>query len=146
MLSLLFSCSVVSDSLQPHGLQHARPPCPSPSPKVCPSSCTLHGWCHPVILWSFFSFCPQSFPASGIFPMSWLFASEDQHTGASASASVLPMNIQGWFPLKSTGLIFLLFFKNYLKLGSIWFGETFVMFFKSSNKKVVISFCLLLPG
>ena len=104
---LLFSFSVTSDSLWPYGLQHARPPCPSPSPEVCPSSCPLHLWYHPVISSSdtLFSFCPQSFPASGIFPISWLFASGDQNTGASASASVLPMSIQGWFPLILTGLI-----------------------------------------
>ena len=101
-------CPVLSDSLWPHGLQLARPPCPSPSPGVCPSSCSLHHWCHPAISSSdaLFSFCPQSFPASGIFPMSWLFAPDDQNTGASAS--VLPVNIQGWSPLRLTGLISLL--------------------------------------
>ena len=110
MFSLLFSCPVVSDSLQPHGLQHTRPPSPSPSPTVCPSSCSLHQWCHPAISSSdtLLSFCPQSFPASGTFPMSRLFASGDQNTGASASASVLPMRFQGWFPLRLTGLISLL--------------------------------------
>ena len=104
----LFSHPVISDSLWPHGLQQARPPCPSPSPEICPSSCPLHQWCHPSISSSdaLFSFCPQSFPASGTFPMSWLL-SDDQNTGASAS-SVLPMNIHGWFPLRLTGLISLL--------------------------------------
>ena len=99
LLLLLFSHPVVSDSLWPHGLQHARSPCPSPSPGVCPSS--LHQWCHPAILSSntLFSFCPQSFPVSGTFPMSHLLASGDQNTGASASASVLPMNIQDSFSL-----------------------------------------------
>ena len=98
-------------SLRPHGLQHARPPCPSPSPEVCPSSCRLHQWCHPAISSSetLFSFCPWCFPASGTFPMCSLFASDDQNTGASASASVLPMTIQGWFPLRLTGLICSLF-------------------------------------
>ena len=108
VLMLLFSHSVMSDSLQPIGLQQARPLCPSPSPKVCPSSCSSHRWCCPAI-WSFdalFSFCPQSFPAS-VFPMSQLFALDDQNTGVSALASVLPMSIQGWFPLRLTGLILL---------------------------------------
>ena len=110
LLLLLFSCPAVSDSLWPHGLQHARPLCPSPFPEVCPSSCPLHWWCHPAISSSdtLFSFCPQSFPASGNFPMSQLFAQDDQNTGASASASVLPIKIQGWFPLRLTGLISLL--------------------------------------
>ena len=99
---LLFSGLVVSDSLWPHRLHHARPPCPSPSPKVCPSSCPLHWWCHPAISSSdaIFSFCPQSFPASGTFPMSQLMKTCDQNIGVWASASVFPMNIQGWFPFK----------------------------------------------
>ena len=106
---LLFSCPVMSNSLQPHGLQHAKPPCPSTS-EVCPSSCPLHRWCHPTVSSSdtLFSFCPQSFLASGTFPVSQLFASDDQNTGASASASVLPMSIQGWFPLRLIALILLL--------------------------------------
>ena len=85
-------------------------PCPSPSPKVCLSSCPLHQWCYPAISPSdsLFSFCPQSLPASGTLPMSWLFASGDQNTGASASASVLPMSIPGWFSSRLTGLISLL--------------------------------------
>ena len=103
----LLSGSVVSDSLWPHGLQHARPPCPSPSPGIYSNSCPLSRWCHPTISSSVgaFSSWPQSFPESGAFPVSWLFASGDQSFGASASASVLPMNIQGWFPLGWTGLI-----------------------------------------
>ena len=107
---LLFSHPVMSDSLWPHGLQHFRPRCPSPSPEVCPSSCPLHQWGHPNISSSdaLFSFCPQSFPASGTFPMSGLFTSDDQNTGVSASASVLPTSIQGWFPLRLTGLISML--------------------------------------
>ena len=97
----------MSDSLQPHELQHVRLPCPSSSPRVCPGSCPLHWWCHPAISFSdaSFSFCPQSFPASGSFPISQLFASGDQNTGASASTSILPMSIQSWFPLRLTGLI-----------------------------------------
>ena len=82
----------MSDSLQPHGLQHTRPPCPSPSPEVCPRSCPLHRWCHPAISSSdaLFSFCPQSSPASGTFLMSHLFTSDDQNTGWSFSYSISP--------------------------------------------------------
>ena len=107
---LLFSCWVMSDSCQPHGLQHARSPCPSPSPRVCSNSCALIRWCHPTISSSVvhFSSCLQSFPASRYFPMSWLFTSDGQSVETSASASVLPTNIQGWFPLELTGLISLL--------------------------------------
>ena len=103
----------MSDSLRPHELQHARPPCPSPTSRVYPNSCpsnVWHGiqrWCHPAIS-SFvipFSFCPQSLPASGSFPMSQLFAWGAQSIGVSASASVLPMNIQDWFPLGWTSWI-----------------------------------------
>ena len=105
---LLVSCSVVSDSLQPHGLQHARLPRPSPSSRACSNSCPLSWWCHPTISSSVVPFSSrlQSFPASGTFPMSWLFSSGDQSVGASAS--VLPMNIQDWFPLGLTGLVSLL--------------------------------------
>ena len=100
----------MSDSLWPHGLQHAKLPSPSPSPKVCPSSCPLHWWGHRAISSSdaLFSFFPQSFPASGTFPMSQLFSLDDQNTRVWASASVLPVDIQGWFPLRLTGLISLL--------------------------------------
>ena len=107
VLFLLFSHPVTSDSLWPHGLQHTRPPCPSPSPGVCLSSCLLHRWCHLAISSSddLFSFYPQSFPASGTFPMSYLFTSDDLNTGVSASASVFPANIQDWSPLRLTGLI-----------------------------------------
>ena len=105
--SLQFSCSVVSDSLWPHELQHARPPCPSPTPVVYPNSCPLSWWCHPNISSSVvpFSPCPQSFPASGYFPMSQSFTLGGQRTGVSASASVLPMNTQDWSPLGRTGWI-----------------------------------------
>ena len=107
----MFSHSVVSNSLWPQRLQHARPPYPSPSPRVCSSSCSLHQWCHPAISSSdaFFSFCPWSFPALGTFPMSHLFASDDQNTGASFTVSSysVSVNIQGWSPLRSTGLILL---------------------------------------
>ena len=104
---LLFLFFIVSDSLQPHGLQHARLLCPSPSPGACSNSCPLSRWCHPTISSSAvpFSSCLLSFPASGSFPMSRFFASGGQSIGASASAPVLPMSIQGWFPLGWTGLI-----------------------------------------
>ena len=108
-LLLLFSCPAMSDSLWPQGLQHARPLCPSPSLEICTSSYPLHQWYHPAISFSdAFFFCPQSFPASGTFPMSQFFASDNQITGVSASASVLPMSIQDWFLLRLTGLISLL--------------------------------------
>ena len=92
--SFQFSRSVVSESLQPHGLQHARPPCPSTTPGVYPNSCPLSQWCHPTILSSvvLFSSCLQSFPTSGFFPMSQFFTSGGQSIGVSALASVLPMN------------------------------------------------------
>ena len=96
-----FSSSVMSDSLRPHGLQHARLPCPSSTPRAYSKSCPLSRWCHPTISSSVvpFSSCLQSFPASGSFQMSHLFTSGGQSIGDSASASVLPMNIQDWFPL-----------------------------------------------
>ena len=105
--SVQFSCSVMSESLQPHGLQHARPPCPSPTPRVYSNSCPLSWWCHPTVS-SFvipFSSCLQSFPASESLQMSQFFASGGQSVGVSASISVLPMNIQDWFPLGWTGWI-----------------------------------------
>ena len=99
--SFHFSRSVVSNSLRPHGLQHGRPPCPSPTPGAYSSSCPLSLWCHPTISSSVIpiSYCLQSFPASWSFPRSHFFASGDQSIGVSASASVLPKNIQDWFPL-----------------------------------------------
>ena len=103
-----FSCSVMSNSLRPHGLQHTRPPCPSPTHRAYSNSCPLSRWCHPIISSSVipFSSCLQStFPASGSFLMSLLFSSGGQRIGASASASILPMNIQDWFPLGWTGWI-----------------------------------------
>ena len=104
---LQFSCSVMSDSLRPHEPQHARPPCLSPTPGVHPNSCPLSRCCHPTISSSVvpFSSCPQSFPASGSFPVSHLFTSVGQSIGVSASTSVLPMNIQDWSPLMWTGWI-----------------------------------------
>ena len=112
--SVQFSCSVVSDSLQPHELQHARPPCPSPTPGVHPKPCPLSQCCHPTISSSVIPFSShlQSFPASGSFQTSQLFASDGQSIGVSASTSVLPMNTQdcsplgwtGWVSLQSKGL------------------------------------------
>ena len=100
----------MADSLRPHRLQHIRLSCPSLSPGVCSNSCPLSRWWHPTISSSVapFSSCPQSFPASGSFPISWLFTSSGQSIGSSASASVYTKNIQGWFPLGLTGLISLL--------------------------------------
>ena len=108
--SVQFSCSVMSNSLWSHGLQHARPSCPSPTPVACSNSCPLSRWCHLPISSSVIPFSSRlkSFPASGSFPMSQFFASGDQSIGVSASASVLPMNIQDWFPPGFTGLISLL--------------------------------------
>ena len=106
-VSVQFSHSVVSDSLQPHKPQHTRPPCPSPTPGVHSNACPSSWWCLPAISFSVvpFSSCPQSFPASGSFQMSQLFTSGGQSIGVSASTSVLPMNIQDWFPLGWTGWI-----------------------------------------
>ena len=105
--SVQFSCSVVSYSLWPHGLQHSRPPCPSPTPRVWSNSCPSCWWCHPTISPSAIPFSSyiQSFPASGSFSMSQFFISVDQNIGISASASVLPMNIQDWFPWGLTDLM-----------------------------------------
>ena len=104
-----FSRSVVSDSLWPHELQHARPPCPSAIPKVHPNPYPLSQWYRPTISSSVVPFsCPQSFPASGSFQMSQFFASGDQHIRTLASALVLPLNTQDWFPLGWTGWISLL--------------------------------------
>ena len=108
--SVQFSHSVVSESLQHHGLQRTRPPCPSRTSRVYPNSCPLSWWCHPIITSSIIPFSSrhQSFPASGSFPMSQFFTSGSQRIGVSASASVLPMNIRDWFPLGWTGWISLL--------------------------------------
>ena len=104
---LLFSPQVMSVSLQPYRMQHAKLSCSSPSPGVCPGSCPLNRWCHPTISSSVtLFFCLQSFPVLGSFSMSWLFPSGGQ--SIVASASILPMSIHGWFPLRSTSLISLL--------------------------------------
>ena len=106
-VSVQFSHSVMSNSLWPHGMQHNRLPCPSPTPGACSNSCPLRQWCHPTISSSVvpFSCCLQSFPASRSFFQSHFIASGVQSIGVSASASVLPVNIQGWFPLGLIGLI-----------------------------------------
>ena len=116
--SVQFSRSVVSDSSWPDGLQCARPPCPSPIPRVYSNSCPLSQWCHPTISSSVvpFSSCLQSFPASGSFPMSQFFASCGQSIGVSASASVFPMNIQDWSTLGWTG---------WISLQSKWLSRAF---------------------
>ena len=105
--SVQFSHSVVSNSLQSHELQHAGPPCPSPTAGVYPNPCPLSQWCHPAVSYSIvpFSSCPQSFPASGSFQMSQLFLPGGQSIGVSALTSVLPMNAQDWSPLGWTGWI-----------------------------------------
>ena len=105
--SVQFSHSVVSDSLRPHEMQHARPPCPSTTPRVYSNSCPSSRWCHPVISSSVvpFSSCPQSLPASGSFPMSQPLAWGGQSIGVSASASVFPVNTQDWSPSGWTGWI-----------------------------------------
>ena len=105
--SVPFSCSIVSDSLQPHESQHARLHCPSQTPGVYSNSCPSSRWCHPAISSSVvsFSYCPQSLPALGSFPMSQLFSSGGQSIGVSASASILPMNTQDWSPSGWTGWI-----------------------------------------
>ena len=107
LFTVQFSCLVVSDSLRHHELQHARPPCQSPTPGVHSNSCPLSRWCHPAISSSVipFSSSPQSFLASGSFQLSQLFASGSQSIGVSASTSVLPMNTQDWSPLGCTGWI-----------------------------------------
>ena len=105
--SVQFSCSVVYDSLWPHGLKHARLPCPSPTPGAYSNSCPLTWGCHPTVSSSVvpFSSCLQSFPPSRSFPVSWFCKSGGQNIGVSASASVILVNIQAWFPLGLTGLI-----------------------------------------
>ena len=120
--SVHFSRSVVSDSLRPHELQHARPPCPSPTPRVHSDSCPSSRWCHPAISSSVipFSSCPQSLPASDSFPVSQLFAWGGLSTGASALASFLPKKYQGWSPSEWTGWISL----QSMGLSRVFFNTT----------------------
>ena len=147
--SVQFSHSVMSDSLRPHGLQHTRLPCPSPTPRACSNSCPLSQWCHPAISSSVvpFSSCLQSFPTSGSFPVSKFFASGVQNIGVSASASVLPMNIQDWFPLGLTGLISLLskrlsrLFSNTIVQKHQFFGAQLSLW---SNSHIYILFQIII--
>ena len=125
-------------SLWPHGLQHARPPCPSPSPGAYLNSCPLSQWCHPTVSSSVVPFSSRLSLSQhqGFFPMSQLFTSGGQNTGASASASVLPMNIQGWFPLGWTGWISLLFkelslYLNVFQVQPCWLEQLLLSFFSS---------------
>ena len=136
MFSVQFSCSVVSDSLWPNGLQHARPPCPSPTPGVYANSCPLSRWCHPTISSSIvpFSSCLQSFPASGSFQKSQFFASGSQSIGVSASTSVLQMNIQdwslgctGWISLQYKGLSRVFSSTTHLKALILWHSAFFMV-------------------
>ena len=115
--SVQFSHTVMSNSLRPHGMQHARPPCPSPTPRLYSNSCPLSRWYHPTISSSVVPFsCLQSFSASGSFQMSQLFKSGGQSIGVSASTSVLPMTIQHWLPLGWTG---------WISLQSKWLSRVF---------------------
>ena len=141
--SVQFSRSVMTNSLWPHGLQHARPPCPLPTPRIYSNSCPLSRWCHPTISYSVvpFSSCLQFFPASRSFQINQFFASGGQSIGVSASASVLPMDIQDWFPLGWTGWISLQakglsrVFSNTTVLKHQFFGA-----FTVSNKALFFSF------
>ena len=140
--SVQFSHSVKSDSLQLHGLQQARPPCPSPTPGVYPNSCSLSQWCHPTIS-SFvvpFSSCLQSFPASGSFLVSQYFASGDQSIGVSTSTSDLPMNIHDWFPLGWTDWISLQ--SNITVQKHQFFSAQLPFFSPSGQNKIYICFQL----
>ena len=153
-LLVMFSCSVMSDSLWLHGLQLTRLPCLSLSPRVCSDSCPLSRWCHSTISSSVvpFSSCLTSFPASGSFPVSWLFPSGGQSIGVSALASVLPMNNQGWFLLGLTGLISWQAVQGILKSllqhrslkGSISSASFLFQFFNSVLWKLQSCFILML--
>ena len=144
--SVQFSCSVVSDSLLPDESQHARPPCPSPTLGVHPDSCALSQWCHPAISSSVvpFSSCPQSLPASESFPMSQLFAWGGQSIGVSPSASVLPMNIQDWFPLGWTAWISLQSKHYWNKIHDLPFKFGFILFSEANSERQVSSLFTLL--
>ena len=137
--SVQFSRSVMSDSLWPHEPQHARPPCPSPTPGVHLNPCPLSQWCHPAISSSVvpFSSCSQSLPASGSFPMSQLFAWCGQNIGVSASTSLLPMNTQDWSPSGWTGWISLQIILGWFK------SDWFLYFFKITDLKILPFFFYL---
>ena len=145
--SVQFSHSVMSDSLWHHVLQHARPPCLSPAPRVYLNSCPLSQWCHPTISSSTvpFSSCLQSFPESGSFPMSQFFASGGQRIGVSAWASVLPMNIQDWFSLGLTGWVSLA--TTIMNIYSLcvmpsFFPALFLLFFFVNNSSFLFQNCI----
>ena len=135
----------MSDSLWPHGLQHARPPCPSPTPGVYSNSCPLSWWCHPTTSFSVvpFSSCLQSFPTSGSFPESQFFPSDGQSIGVSAS--VLPMNIQDWFPLGWTGSLSLQS-KGLSRVFSNTFQHLSQKHLHSFSKLLLSSYCVLFSG
>ena len=134
------SCSVVSNCLWPHGLQHARFLCPSPTPKAFSNSCPSSQWCHPGISSSVIPFsCLQSFPASGSFPVSQFFAPGGQNIGASVSASVLPMNIN-WFPLGLTGLISLLQYRLCRLNDDTWWGQLLTHCIYTKSHPVIFNF------
>ena len=128
--------------LTPRGLQHSRLLCPSPSLRFCSNSRPLSQWCYLTISSSAtpFSFCPQSFPASGSFSPSWFFASGGQSIGASASASVLPMNIQGWFSLGFTGLISLQYMGKNLQRVDMWMCITDSFFYTPETNQLYSTF------
>ena len=136
----------MSDSLWPHGLQNARLHCPSLSLGVCLNLCSLIQWRHPTISSSVtpFSSCLQSFLASGSFPVSQLFASGGQRIGTSASALVLPMNIQGWFPLRLTGFISLSLLITWNNFSSLWLLSDLQNTLLSSS--CLLNYLLVLPG
>ena len=138
-LSVQFTHSVASDSLWPHGLQHARPPCPSPTPGVYSNWCPLSQWCHPTISSSVvpFSSCPQSFPASGSFQMNHLFTSGGQIIGVSAWTSVLPMNTQDWSPLGWTGWISLQS-KGLSRVFNITASKASILLYSGKKKKKTV--------
>ena len=130
--SVQFSHSIVSDSLRSNGLQHARHPCPTPTPATYSSSCPSSWWCHPTISSSVFPFsCLQSFPGSGSFPMNKFFTSGGQSIGVSDSASVLPMNIEDWFPLGWTG---------WISLQSKWLSRVFSNTTVQKHHSLALSF------
>ena len=142
--SVQFSCSVVSNSLRPHELQHARPLCPPPTPRVHSNSCPSSWWCHPAISSSVIPFCPQSLPASGSFPMSQLFAWGGQLSRVSALASFLPKKSQGWSPSEWTG---------WISLQSTGFSrvigckcQTFFISLSSGRRKQTTSVRFLFPS
>ena len=134
--SVQFSCSIMSNYLRPHGLQHTRPPCPSPTPRACSNSGPLSRWCCSTISFSVVPFSShlQSFPASGSFQKSQLFASGGQSIGISASASVLPMNTQDWSPLEWTGWIL----ANSFSLANSFYKKLFLFIYLSL---VVLGLC-----